>query len=99
MKIHALAALAAVVMTAAPAVAQDAPAAAAQAVSIRTGMLVFSSDNRRIGRVEVVVGDKNAPTAVKVIKDQRMVTIPASTLSAGDTASRLKTTLAYRDAK
>jgi len=102
-KFFSIIALAATAVASAPAIAQDtAPAvqsAEAGAVAVRRGQLVFSADGRRVGRVETLVGDAAAPSAVKVIKDSKMVSIPVSTLSTGDRDSRLNTSLAYRDIK
>lgn len=79
---------------AAPA-APAAPAAAAP-LSLRPGLLIISSDGRRVGRVERVLGDRTAPTGVTVIKDSAFVTVPARTLSAGE-GGRVVTSLAYRE--
>lgn len=103
MKLLPILALVATAAVSAPVVAQDAaPAvqtAEAGAFAVRRGQLVFSSEGRRVGRVEVLVGDAGAPSAVKVIKDSKLVSIPVSTLSAGDRDTRVNTTLAYKDIK
>jgi hypothetical protein len=66
------------------------------APTLRSGILIVSSDGRRIGVIDSVVGDKASPTAVKVIKDMHVVIIPVSSLSAGD-KGRVVTTLAYKE--
>lgn len=84
---------------AAPAFAQDAaPTAVAQvtAPALQNGMVVISSDGRRVGVIDSLVGDKASPTAVKVIKEMRVISIPASSLSVSG-KGRVVTTLAYKE--
>lgn len=69
-------------LAATPALAQSdaAPAAAASAsVAVKKGAMVFSTDGRRIGRVDHVRAD-----TVGVIFDGRFVNIPVSTLTSAD---------------
>ncbi len=56
-----------------------APAAATAAPNIHSGILVWSSDGRRIGRVDRVRGE-----SVAVIYGMRIVYIPISSLSEGE---------------
>lgn len=100
MKMLGIAAIALGLASANPAIAQDAVAATAPAaLTLRSGMLLTSVDGRRIGRIESLVGDKSAPSAVKVIKDLKMVVIPTATLTAGDSASHIVTSLKYSDVR
>lgn len=75
-------------LAAAPALAQaDAvPATAAAPAAVKKGSMIFSSEGRRIGRVDYVRGD-----AAGVIFDGRFVNIPVSTLSSD--ASGFKSSL------
>ena len=84
MKIHSVFALALglVALPAAAQTAETAPAAATAPVAapaIKNGDLVWSTDGRRIGRVDRVRGD-----AVAVISDMKMVYIPVATLSTSE---------------
>jgi len=87
-----------VLAIAAPVGAQEAAPAPAAAVDLRPGMVIVSSDGRRIGRIERVLGESGAPTGVTVIKDSKFVTVPAGTLSSGE-HGRVVTSLAYRDVR
>lgn len=70
--------IAASFVAAVPAMAQDAGAPAA-ASNVKKGVMVYSADGRRIGRVDRVRDD-----AVNIIYDGRMIRIPVSTLSDAD---------------
>ena len=78
-------------LAAAPALAQadTAPAAAAAAATVKKGAMIFSSEGRRIGRVDYVRGD-----AAGVIFDGRFVNIPVSTLSSDTTGFKSSLTRA-----
>ena len=91
MKIYSVLALA-LGLVAIPAVAQTAaPApAAATAPAIKVGVLVWSAEGHRVGRIDSVRGD-----VVAVINDMRMVYIPVSTLSTG--ARGLVSSLSLKD--
>ena len=88
-----------------PAHAQDtaepmpdsAMAAQDQQLDLRPGMLLVSAEGRRVGRIDSVVGDEAAPTAIKVIKGMKIVTVPANTLSPDEESGRVMTSLSYRD--
>ena len=98
MKFAAILALAASATLSAPVVAQEAAAektAAPAPVELHTGMVVYSADGRRIGKIYELVGDRDAPTAIKIIWNSKMISIPADTLSAGDRDTRVKTSLTY----
>lgn len=61
------------------------PALAADAPEIKTAALVVTADGARIGRIDRVVKDASgAATAVKIIFGGKFITIPASSLSAGE---------------
>lgn len=79
MKIHSVIALALSLSTlpVAAHAADEAPTAAA--ATIKSGDLLWSSDGRRIGRVDRVRG-----ASVSVIYDTRMIYVPAATLKSGD---------------
>lgn len=62
-----------------PAVAQAEVAAVQAAAIAKRGDMVYSSDDRRIGRIDRVRGDK-----VGIIYRDRFVDIPVSTLTAAD---------------
>ena len=81
MKISYVVAILASVATA-PAFAQapaDSAAAAASAPTVSRGALIFSAEGRRIGRVDRVRGSD-----VSVIYNGKFVSIPTSSLSAGE---------------
>ncbi len=82
MKIHSVFALA-LGLVAIPAVAQTAApvaaAAATTALEIKGGEMVWSSEGRRVGRVDRVRGE-----TVAVIRDMKMIYIPIASLSASD---------------
>lgn len=62
-----------------PAMAQDTSAPAAAASNVKKGVMVYSADGRRIGRVDFV-----RDNAVGIIYNSRFVKIPVSTLSDSD---------------
>lgn len=64
-------------------------------VDLRKGLLIYSSDGRRIGKIYQVIGQDDVASAVKVIFNGKMIVIDADTLSAGDKPSRIQTSLAY----
>ena len=103
MKILKTLALATCMIAATPSFAQDqaeeavADQASSEMPELRRGMLLMSADGRRVGRIDRVLGDENAPTAVTVIKGMKIVTVPADTLSASDRSGRVVTSLDYRD--
>ena len=70
--------IAASFVAATPAMAQDAGAPAA-ASNVKKGVMVYSADGRRIGRVDFV-----RDNAVGIIYNSRFVKIPVSTLSDSD---------------
>ncbi|MEZ5744748.1 MAG: hypothetical protein R3D89_13770 [Sphingomonadaceae bacterium] len=108
MKIKLLIA-AAVVATSAPALADDVvevqkataatQEAAAAPLKLRAGQMVYSADGSRIGRIYAVVGEKDAPEAIRIIVDSQMVVIPADTLSPGEKSSRTVTSLDKNELK
>jgi len=66
------------------AAAQD-PAPAATPLELKRSALIFSSDGKRVGRIDYVGKNKEGtPAYVAVIFDSRLVHIPLSTLSAND---------------
>lgn len=82
MKIHSVFALALglVALPAAAQTAEPAPTpAAAAAIEIKGGEMVWSADGRRIGRVDRVRG-----SAVAVVSDMQMVYIPIATLTVSE---------------
>ncbi|QZP09947.1 hypothetical protein K5X80_16080 [Caenibius sp. WL] len=72
-----------------PAMAQEASAPAA-ASNVKQGVMVYSADGRRIGRV-----DRVRDGAVSIIFDGRIVRIPVSTLS--DAEKGVTTSLTRKD--
>ncbi len=90
---------AAILATAAPAVADEAaPAAATQSLeNLRIGQPIVSAEGRRLGRVDALIGDRAAPTAVRLILRGKFVTIPVDTLSADGNSDAFKTTLTYAE--
>ncbi len=61
----------------------DAPAAAA--TTLKVGTALYSSDSKRIGRVERIVADRaGTPGWATVIFNSRFVSVPVSTLSPSD---------------
>lgn len=62
-----------------PAFAQADVASAQASVAVKRGDMVYSADDRRIGRIDRVRGDK-----VGIIYRDRFVDIPVSTLTAGE---------------
>lgn len=73
-----------------PAIAQEASPAASPTIARRT--MIYSADGSRVAPVErVVEGADGAPVAVKLIFNSKLLTIPASTLSAFEKG--LKTSL------
>lgn len=85
-------AAAAVLFAAAPALADTAPVAApatAAAIEVKAGAALYTADNRRLGRIEHVFGEK-----VIVIYDGRMIKVPVSTVSSGDRGFVTSLTLA-----
>ena len=97
MKLFPILAAAAILATGAPAVADEATTAAAtqSLESLRVGRLIVSAEGRRLGRVESLIGDRAAPTAVRLILNSKFVTIPVDTLSAADRPNVYKTSLTY----
>ena len=91
--------LAAALPVATPVAAQEAAAEtpAAEQLELRRGMWLISADGRRVGRIDTVVGEENAPVAVTVIKGMDIVSIPAETLSPGEDKGKVATSLNYRD--
>lgn len=61
-----------------------APAAPAAPAAIKEGVVVFSAEGRRIGRIDRIKSAEGAPTAVSIIYNGRFIYIPVSTLTAGD---------------
>jgi len=97
-KILTLVAVSAGLAVATPVLAQDAaPEAATASVELRSGLLLFSAEGRRVGRIDSLVGDRNAPTAVRVIAGSKLVTVPADTISAGDKPTRVNTSLSFKE--
>ena len=68
-------------LSAVPAMAQapEAAPAAAAAPTISRGVMIFSAEGRRIGRIDRLRGEN-----VTVIYNGRFVEIPSSSLSAGE---------------
>lgn len=97
MKALIFAAVAALATTSATAAFAESPApaatiaAAAGAVSVKTGNMLYSSSGHRIGSVYRVTSDGNP----QVILDGRLVTVPGSSLS--DVGGKLTTSLSKRD--
>ncbi|HEY6868898.1 MAG TPA: hypothetical protein VI199_03975 [Novosphingobium sp.] len=88
----AIAGAAALAILSTAAHADDAkPAAAAAAFTPKSGQMVVSSDNKRVGRI-----DRVEATRVGVILDSQYVYIPTASLSAGENG-RVVTSLARRD--
>lgn len=69
------------------AIAQDAAAATAPA-RLKSGVMLYSADGKRLGKVNRVKGD-----VVSVIFDMRLVRIPANTISEAE--GKLVTSLDY----
>jgi hypothetical protein len=66
------------------AAAQD-PAPAASSSEIKRNAWIFSSDSKRIGRIDYIgKGKDGTPSYAAVIYDSRIVHIPLSTLSPKD---------------
>jgi hypothetical protein len=100
-------------LTAVPAVAQDAaapaqetatPAAAAQdsagpmtASAAKRARYLQMADKRGADIDQVIAGDNDSIAGVRVIFDGRFVTIPGSTVSAGSRPSALKTSMSGKD--
>lgn len=62
---------------------EAAPAAAAS--ELKPGATLWSSDGKRIGRVDRIVATQaGAPGWANVIVDSRFVSVPVTTISAGD---------------
>lgn len=78
-------------LAAAPALAQadSAQVAASAAVAVKKGAMIFSTEGRRIGRVDHVRGD-----SVGIIFDGRFVNIPVSTLTSADNGFKTSLTRA-----
>jgi hypothetical protein len=57
--------------------------ATAPAAKVKSGEMIYFSDGASLGRVDYVQSKDGAPQYVGVIRDMRMVRIPAETLSAG----------------
>ena len=88
----AIAGAAALAILSTAAQADDAkPAAAAASFAPKAGQLVYSSDNKRVGRI-----DRVEAARVGVILDSQYVYIATATLSVGENG-RVLTTLARRD--
>lgn len=88
----AIAGAAALAILSTAAQADDAaPAAAKPAFTPKAGQLVWSSDNKRIGRIDRVEASR-----VGVILDAQYVYIPTATLSPGENG-RVVTSLARRE--
>ena len=63
--------------------AESAPAAPAPV--LKSGVVLLSSDGKRIGRIErVVKGADGTPVSVSLIADSRFVYVPASTITASE---------------
>ena len=80
-------------LLAAPVLAQSSTAPTVSApttASIKKGVMLFSADGRRIGRVDNVRGD-----SVGIIYEGHFITIPVSTLTAADRG--FTTTLTHAD--
>jgi len=65
--------------------------------SLARGVLVVTAEGRRVGVIDSLIGPKDAPEAVKVVMETRVVKVPVSTLSASDKKGRVVTSMAYRD--
>jgi hypothetical protein len=82
-------ATAALAETSAP---DTAPAAASSPVSLKSGLMLWSSEGKRIGRIErVITARDGTPVSASVIFDSRFVYVPVSTITASD--SGVKTSL------
>jgi len=68
--------VAAAALMAAPAMAQNDSSAA---TSVKKGVMVFSADGRRIGRIDFIRDNE-----VGIIYDGRFIKIPVSTLSSAE---------------
>src|SRR4051794_30440153 len=83
-------------MMASPALAQTPQADVATAPAIERNAAIVTSDGEFIGSVDKVVRDKaGAVIGVKVVYKSRIITIPASTLTAGK--DELTTSLSQAD--
>jgi hypothetical protein len=75
--------VAAALLVAAPAFAQEA-APAATALTVKPGQMIRSSDGRTIGRVNNARSSNGQLVSVSVIYNQHFINVPASTLSMND---------------
>lgn len=66
-------------------------------LNLREGQMVYSTDGSRIGRIYKIEGDKDAPTAIRLIVDSKMLVIPAETLLPHEKKSRVFTSIASAD--
>jgi hypothetical protein len=72
--------------------APEAAAAATAPAPLKAGLLLWSSEGKRIGRIDRVFAAKDGtPLSASVIFESRFVYVPASTITASD--SGLKTSL------
>ncbi len=79
---------------------EAAPAAeTATLENLRTGRLVLSAEGRRIGRVESLVGDRAAPSAVRIILNNKFVVIPVNTISVTEKPNVFQTSLTYKEVR
>ena len=60
------------------------PAFSQPAIGPKAGMILLSSDGKRIGRIERIVGSAGQAQMVSVIYDSRFVYLPLSTLTLGE---------------
>ena len=60
------------------------PALSQPATSPKAGMVLLSSDGKRIGRIERIVGSTGQAQMVSVIYDSRFIYVPLSTLTLGE---------------
>ncbi len=80
----------------AAALASSAPALAADAKP-DTGKMIFTSDGKRVGRIDRVVADAaGTPQAAAVIYDSKFIQVPYATLTPGENG-RLVTSLTQKD--
>jgi len=98
MKIIASLSAVALLSLSTPVLAQDAASVATQTIeNLRTGRLVISAEGRRLGRIDSLVGERGAPTAVRLIFNSKFVTIPVSTLSPADRPNVFQTSMSHKD--
>lgn len=92
--------LAAGLLVAVAALAQNAPSSAAPQVTVSAAKKARSLSFAGGGSVdifEVDAGPNDTLASIEVVEDSRTVNIPGSTISAGDKPGRLKTSLSLKD--